>query len=588
MSVWRTRLINGWLGGCCLLLLTACLAGTPPPPTPTPAPTPTLPPLARAVDVQENAATILVAIEPPSFNAYLNDSGYEALVGELVYGALAEIGHDGKYYPELATTLPTLSNGGLSEDGRTVIWPLRRDAQWSDGRPFTSEDVRFTWLALRDSGIWAPGFNLIEDVETPDPHTAIVRYREFYPNYLLQFGGMGTGVFPAHYCGRTDSMLLWNECNFDPISSGPFVLGEWLPGNRLTFLPNPNYFVPDRPRVSQLVLEVQSDPRLRQRILDRGDAQLDLWPNDKQILRRIELGSRNVYIARTDPPRYVLRLVPNFNKPGSPNEPHPALADKRVRQAILQAIDVERINLRAFDGRGVPVQSELFQMGCFIQRYYYDPGIAQSLLDQAGWVLVDPTEGVRQCVGCGTAEEGTPLILKSYTYDEMGEELEEAHELIEEMLGRVYIKLDREVVEGSRLWGTWNDNGIELRGNFDLNLWDDGYFGVDPTIYMADYFDPRAIPTRDNPVAGLNVGRYYNPQLVELFDALFTPLPEPRRRVLLCELATILHQDLPHLPLLALPDLYGIHRSLQGIDPHIYDTVTWNAADWQVVPVPEP
>jgi len=572
---------------CCLVILTACIQAPTPSPSPTPEPTPTLPPLARSVDVVDNAIVVLIAIDPPSFNAYLNDSGYEALVGELIYGALAEIGHDGNYYPELALDLPTLNNGGLSEDGRTVTWHIRREIVWSDNVPFTSDDVKYTWESLRDSGIWAPGFDLIKDIETPDPYTAIVHYSQFYPNYLIQFGGLGTGVFPRHYCGATNAMLSW-DCNLNPISSGPFILGEWVKGERLTFLANPHYFVPNRPLSSQIVFEVESDPKLRQRILERGEAQLDLWPYDEQILKRMERTSPNVYVYRTDPARYVLRLLPNLTKPGNPSEPNPLLFDQRVRQAIFQSIDVERLNRRAFEGRGISVQTELSTQGCAITPYYYDPGIAQAMLDQAGWKLVDPKDEVRQCVGCKTAPEGTPFILKSYRYDEFGKPMQIAHELIAEMLGRVYIKLETEPAEGGKLWGPWNDNGIELRGNFDLNFWDDGYFGVDPTVYLADYYDPRSIPTRDNTVAGLNVGRYNNPKLLEIFDGLYTPLPNNRRRALLCELATILHQDLPQIPLLALPDLYGIHRSLNGIAPHIYDTVTWNVADWQVIPLPSP
>ncbi len=567
-----------------LFLLTACLQNKQASATPTPAPTPTLPPLAREVDVQKTAIKVLIAIDPPSFNAYLNDSGYEALVGELVYGALAEIGHDGNYYPELAVNLPTLTNGGLSKDGLTVTWQLRPDVLWSDGTPFTSADVRYTWQSLRDSGIWAPGFGLIKDVETPNSHTAVVHYRQFYPNYLLQFGGLGTGVFPSHYCGATDKMLSW-DCNQKPISTGPFMLGEWVTGVRLTFVPNPRYFVAHRPLATQLVFQIETNPKLRQRMLERGDAHLDLWP-EGQVIKRLER-SPTAYIYATDPPRYVLSLVPNFSKPGSPTEPHPILSDVRVRQAIFQAIDVERLNRKAFDGRGRPVQTDLSQLGCFIPPYYYDPGIAQALLDQAGWKLVDPDEKVRRCVGCGTAPEGTPLVLKSYTYEEFGKPIQDAHKLIAEMLGRVYIGLEMQTIEGGKLWGTWNDNGIELRGNFDLNLWDDGYFGVDPTVHLADFFDPRSIPTRDNPIAGLNVGRYYNPTLIDIFDGLYTVLPNSRRRVLLCELATILHQDLAHIPLLALPDFYAIHRTLAGIAPHVYDTVTWNAADWQIVPLPE-
>lgn len=569
------------------LVFTACEWVVQPPPTATPLPTPTLPPLALAVDVEDDAIIVSIPTDPPSFNAYLNDTGYETLAGELVYGALAEIGPDGNYYPELAVDLPTLTNGGLSEDGLTVTWRLRPDVHWSDGTPFTSADVRYTWQSLRDSGIWAPGFDLIEDVETTDPQTAIVHYREFYPNYLIQFGGNGTGVFPAHYCGPTDQMLFW-DCNFEPISTGPFVLDQWIRGVRLTFAPNPDYFVPDRPLASQLVLQIQSDPDFRARSLERGNVHLDLWPEDP-ALTRLEDGD-TVRVFATQPPRFVLRLVPNLSLSGSadPDTPHPALSDVRVREAIRYAVDVNRLNEEAFAGRAIPVDTELFQFGCQLPAYNFNPGVSSALLDEAGWRMVNPeVDPVRTCQGCGTTTDGAHLVLKSYIYEEFGEPLVTAHRLVEEMLAEVGIKLEREVVEGSKLWNTWENQGLELRGNFDLDLWDDGYYGVDPTLYLTDYYDPRTIPTRDNPVAGLNISRYRNPTLTGIFDALHSPLPNNRRRTLLCELAIILHQDLPQIPLLALPDRYAINLNLQGVQPHIYDTVTWNAADWSLAQSPQ-
>ena len=159
--------------------------------------------------------------------------------------------------------------------------------------------------------------------------------------------------------------------------------------------------------------------------------------------------------------------------------------------------------------------------------------------------------------------------------------------MIEEMLAEVGVDLEREVVEGSRLWDTWDNEGIELHGNFDLDLWDDGYYGVDPTIYLTNYFDPRSIPSRNNPIAGLNVSRYRNPDLIKIFDALHTPLPNNRRRALICELAVIFYEDVPQIPVLALPDLYAINSRLQGVIPHIYDTITWNAAEWHLIPLEE-
>lgn len=551
----------------------------------TPAPTPTLPPLAVQVEVRDDAIIVPIPIEPPSFNAYINNTGYEELVGELVFGALAELGPDGRYYPELALTLPTPENGDVSEDGLTVTWRLRPGVKWSDGQPFGAQDVVFTWEAFRQSGVWAPGIDLIESIDTPDDLTAVIHYSEFFPNYLLQFGGEGKGVFPAHACGAPDEMLTW-DCNLEPVSTGPFVLAEWVPGERLTFDPNPNYWIPDRPLAPQLVFVIEADADRRGRMLTRANAYLDLWPEEPVVSQLEE--DEDVLVYATNPARWVLRLVPNLSQSGTadPGAPHPILSDLRVRQAIRQAIDVPRLIDEAFSGRAVPVASEVradAAGSCSLPEPVYNPAAAAALLAEAGWVDTDD-DGIRECRGCATAAEGTLLSLQSNRYVEYGPELAAAHRQIAEMLAEVGLDLQLQEVEGPELWGTWVDDGLEMRGRFDLDLWDDGYFGLDPTDYLADYYDPRSIPTLNDPVAGFNVMRYRNPDLADIFDEL-RAFPSPERRAgLLCALARQLDRDLPIIPLLALPDLYAINLQLQAVVPHIYDTVTWNAADWHLVP----
>lgn len=565
------------LGGGCTL--------TPPADAePTPTVTP-LPPLARQVELSPNAIILPIPIDPPSFNAYINDTGYEELIGELVFGSLAEPGPDGQYYPELATEVPTRANNGLSPDGLTVTWHLRPNITWSDGQPFTARDVVFTWQALRQSGIFVPGLDLVESIETPDDLTVIMRYTEFYPNYRLQFGGEGTGIFPAHQCGAPDKMLLW-DCNFNPVSIGPFVLAEWIPGERLVFNPNPAYWIPDRPLADQLILLIEADEERRERLVSRGNAQLDLWTEEPQLTRLEE--SESAIVFATNPARFVLQLVFNLSQPGSTeaNQPHPLLSDIRVRQAIRHAINVPEIVQDIFNNRAVPIHTELSRLGCEVTPYLYNPNTARTLLTQAGWIDEDE-DSIRECHGCGTAPEGTPLSLDSFYYVEFGPRLAQTHQAIELMLFDVGIDIHPTPVEGVDLWATWTDKGYEVRGNFNLDLWDDGFFGVDPTDYLYDLYDPRAIPTQNDPLAGLNVMRYRNPDLPDLFDQLKSPLPAEEKNRLFCRLAVILYKDLPTIPLLALPDYYAVSPRLQGIAPHIYDTVTWNAGDWFLTPPPE-
>ncbi len=563
-----------------VFFLTACQSQAV---SPIPTPTPTvLPPLARVVDVDPDAIVIPIPIDPPSFNAYINDTGYEELIGELVFGALAEIAPDGTFYPELAAEIPTPENGGVSNDGLTVTWHIRSGIRWSDGEPLTATDVVFTWQSLRQSGIYAPGFDLITAIDTPDDLTAVVHYSEFYPNYRLQFGGEGTGIFPAHQCGDPTQMLLW-DCNENPVSAGPFVLAEWARGERLVFNPNPNYWIPDRPLARQLVFSVEADAERREKMLRRGEAQLDLWVEEPQLSRYED--DEDIAIAATNPPRFVLQLIPNLSRYGTADttQPNPFLADVRVRQAIRYAIDVSQLNEEVFNNRAVPVTGELARLGCTIEPYTFNPQKAKNLLSAAGWTD-DDGDGTRECHGCQFATEGTPLEFDSFYYAEFGPSLAKAHRAIEKMVYDVGINIHPKPKEGVELWGTWNDGGIEVRGNFNLDLWDDGYFGNNPTDYLYDLYDPRAIPTQNDPLAGLNVMRYRNPVLADIFDELYTPISDSRRQKLLCQIATILNTDLPTIPLLAFPDYYALSNRLQGVAPHIYDTITWNAADWQLSP----
>ena len=105
----------------------------------------------------------MIAEDPPSFNPIVADTGFDALVMELVMLGMTDVDPDGNVFPELAAELPTVENGGvvMSEDEGTmsVTWKMRDDVQWQDGTPVTADDVIFTWNAISDptNGSWIPG-----------------------------------------------------------------------------------------------------------------------------------------------------------------------------------------------------------------------------------------------------------------------------------------------------------------------------------------------------------------------------------------------------------------------------------------------
>src|SRR5262245_45069455 len=136
---------------------------------------------------------IVIPEDPPSFNPMVSDTGYDALVMELVMLGLTDIDPNGNIFPELATELPTIDNGGVAvdEDAGTmsVTWKMREDVQWQDGKPVTADDVIFTWEAISnpDTGSWIPGSDYIDSVEKVDQYSFTVNYNTVYPGYLTQF-----------------------------------------------------------------------------------------------------------------------------------------------------------------------------------------------------------------------------------------------------------------------------------------------------------------------------------------------------------------------------------------------------------------
>jgi peptide/nickel transport system substrate-binding protein len=256
--------------------------------------------------------------------------------------------------------------------------------------------------------------------------------------------------------------------------------------------------------------------------------------------------------------------------------PHPILSDLRVRQAIRAAIDVDTISKEFFLGYAQPAWTEFFRepYTCDIPRPEFNPEKAAALLDEAGWKDTDG-DGVRECRGCKTAEEGYVMEMDFHTYAEYGEPLELTQQFIAEQLGKLGIKLNLKVVEGSILWAASTDGGIEQSGNFDMDIWDDGYAGVDPTDFLySSYAADSAVPD-----LGYNYGRWVNDDFETLLGSVYT-LDETQRKQDFCAMANILEEELPQLLLFTAVNADSHSARLQNVQTSASDTVTWNVADW--------
>jgi peptide/nickel transport system substrate-binding protein len=537
-----------------------------------------------AAPAEPSSIVIVIPQDPTGFNGLVTDTGYEQLVGEMVMLAMTEIDPYGEIYTELATEIPTLENGGVvfDEDAWTmdVTWHMRDDVYWADGEQVTVDDLVFTWDAITDpeTGMWVDGVDYTDSIEKVDDFTFVVHYNTVYTAYQTQFGGENFEIFPAHYCDASQGFSAW-DCNRQPLSDGPYILQDWVTGDHMLFVKNPNYFEPGKPAIDQVVIRIVPESSVRKTMMEQGDADVDMWISPTVIDELKDVSGINVSISPTT--RWVLRLFPNLAARGTTDpvaSPHPILSDILVRRAIRAAVDVDLLSEQIFRGYSVPVWTEFFRPPynvCDIPRPVYDPEVARDLLTEAGWTDTDG-DGVRECHGCLHGEEGQLMSLEIMTYAEYGEEMELAEQLIGEMLEAVGFNIDLTVVEGPVLWATYDEGGLEQTGNFDLDLWDDGYPGTDPTDNQMwfYYHSDAAIPDY-----GWNVGRWSNADFDALYDELFY-LDEEYRSEVFCQMAQILDEELPQILLLSTVDANAFSARLAGPQSSANDLPTWNIADW--------
>ena len=220
------------------------------------------------------------------------------------------------------------------------------------------------------------------------------------------------------------------------------------------------------------------------------------------------------------------------------------------------AVDVDTIDNEIFHGLANPAWTEFFRppYQCDIARPAFDPEAAKAALEEAGWTDSD-SDGVRECNGCTTgAPAGYKMEMEFITYAEYGEPLELTQQLIAEMLG-----------------------GIEQSGNYDIDLWDDGYAGVDPTDYVWETYSIDAA----TPDAGWNFTRWNNSAVDALIGETYT-LDEQTRKDTFCAIGDFINAEVPVIHLFTVPNADAYSVRLEGVQSSVNDLITWNSADWKL------
>lgn len=484
--------------------------------------------------------TVLFPQEPGSLLPHFDLLSLAHEAQDLVFDRLFNVDVNGDYEPHLASGVPTIANGGISEDGRTWTITLREDLTWQDGEPLTSADIVFTWSVVTDPELPIPTRTVWQDIasiETPDDLTAVIHFDEPNVGLLAATSFAGAYILPRHLLEGTDL----NESPFhrQPVGSGPFRLVEWQSGSHLRFERFDGYW--DGPAVAEeVIIRIVPGSEAQRALLERGeaDAVLQLGLTELPFLAGL--------------PQYEIAQVPTFtNWQIWLNNEDPVLSEQAVRQALAYALDRELIAEALLGGLTEPHDAALppahWAHNPETRHYPYDPAEAARLLDEAGWTLS----------GGARSRDGRPLRV----------------ELI-----NIAGQADRvQVIQAIQSY--WGQVGVETV----IREIDAASFP--PTLGSGDYqaaygsFGEQQEPNW-NLWIGTNWQNYASPQAFALLDEYNVTVDQEERRRLAWEFQAVVAEDLPIIPLAARPLLAAHSVNLENFVPTLSGSL-WNAASWR-------
>ena len=459
--------------------------------------------------------------------------------------------------PLLAAEVPTLENGGVvlrPDGGMDVTWKLRPNVSWHDGVPFTSDDIKFTVEALNDPNYnpeSTDGFDRIASVDTPDPLTAVVHYREVYAPYAIQFF---RGALPKHILEGRDIDRA-TDYNRSPLGTGPYRVAEWRTGEYILLERVPNYWRGDSlPKIRRLLFKFITNTNTRINQLKSGEIHLiGTVPLDKaREVREIE----GITLHRMTGNSYELVNLNQRN--------FPAFGDIRVRRAIMHAIDRDLIVGTILDGLAPvvhgPIQSVSWAFTDDVRHYEHDPDRARQLLEAAGWSDTDG-DGIRE--RGGRAFSFTLITQAGFATRE------NVAQTIQQQLRAVGLDMQIRLIDGTAISSFW------FEGRFDamLHWW---VMPADPemTLFFAG---DRAPP------AGRNINYFSHEQLTRVLYASDRTVELEERRRLLHQAQRLIAEQLPEIPLYNVTRIDAVPTTLANFRGNPTNTgIFWNVHEWEI------
>jgi peptide/nickel transport system substrate-binding protein len=524
---------------------------------------------------------------PTILNPHFSSGFKDSEASRITLEPLASFDAEGNMVLFLATEEPTLENGGVSEDGRTVTWKLKEGILWSDGTPFTAEDVAFTYEFISNPEVasnTAGTYETIESVEALDDTTVQITFTEPNPAWYLVFTGTQGMVLPKHmfeeYNGANGREA---PANTMPVGTGPYRVVDFIPGDVVIYEANPNYRDADSLAFSRVELKGGGDATSAARaVLQTGD--VDYAYNlqvEANVLEQLAQGGQGEVVTNFG--SLIERIVLNFTDPNqatadgevsSVEFDHPYLSDPQVREALALAIDRDTIAEQLYGPTGQATANFLVAPEPFRSantEFTFDLEQAAALLDAAGWTDTN---------GNGTRDkDGQEMEMVFQT--SVNPVRQKTQEIVKQSLEEIGIGVELKSTDAS-VYFSGDPASRETLERFqaDIQMFTTGNTNPDPGSYMKTYTCDE-ISQKENNWSKTNYSRYCNPEYDVLWQQSTRELDPAVRQELFIQMNDMLIKETAVIPLVHRADAVGVGNRLTGISLTPWDLGTWNIAEWR-------
>ncbi|HRP99381.1 MAG TPA: peptide ABC transporter substrate-binding protein [Terrimesophilobacter sp.] len=521
-------------------------------------------------------AVVSLVGEPGVLNPFFNTESSALISEAFVIEPLFTLLQNGTHEATLAASVPTIDNGGVSEDGLEITFELRDGITWSDGEPFTAEDLAFTVDVAQNpdaAALPSPEYASITGTEVIDDLTLKVTLSKPELGYLELFRTtLPKHRFTSSAIGLDDPLVRL------PLGTGPFVFDEWRSGDEIILSANENYWLdPNLPHLDGVTIKITPDQQTATAGFLAGDYDTMFFISGGDfpaIAEAVEEGAPFHLQIDKQQPGFVEYLWLNHSDQGNPAVGHPVLSDPAVREAIDLGIDRETIVNELLDGMGV-------LSGAFISSGFgsvwrsatkYDPQAAADVLEDAGWVLgpdgVRERDGVRASLRFQTISGDQDRVLYQ--------------QVIQQNLADLGIELTIDNVPAGQIFAPYEAGGLLATGDYDIIMSRDGRY-ADPGLWVYT-FASISIPSEENGGQGFTYSHWRNAEYDELGYLASITLDFDERAALLAQIDELFVSERVAIPVFATVLGLAWSTSLEGVEARYWSGIwaTDGTAHWSL------